>query len=77
MVEFTDWTTPNVAVDSGDLDINFFQHQPFLDNAVKKTASKSASAGTSFLANVGLYSLKHKPWTPCPPTARWALPMIR
>lgn len=60
VVEFTDWTTPNVAVDSGDLDINFFQHQPFLDNAVKKNGFKLASAGTSFLANVGLYSLKHK-----------------
>ena len=60
VVEFTDWTTPNVAVDSGDLDINFFQHQPFLDNAVKKNGFKLTSAGTSFLANVGLYSLKHK-----------------
>lgn len=60
VVEFTDWTTPNVAVDAGDLDINFFQHQPFLDNAIKKNGFKLASAGVSFLANVGLYSLKHK-----------------
>lgn len=60
ITEFTDWTTPNVAVDAGDLDLNFFQHQPFLDNAVKKNGFKLASAGTSFLANVGLYSLKHK-----------------
>lgn len=60
VTEFTDWTTPNVAVDSGDLDINFFQHQPFLDNAIKKNGFKLASAGTSFLANIGLYSLKHK-----------------
>ncbi|GKT00709.1 metal ABC transporter substrate-binding protein [Acidovorax sp. SUPP2522] len=60
VTEFTDWTTPNVAVDSGDLDINFFQHQPFLDNAIQKNGFKLASAGTSFLANIGLYSLKHK-----------------
>lgn len=60
VTEFTDWTTPNVAVDAGDLDINFFQHQPFLDNAIQKNGFKLASAGTSFLANVGLYSLRHK-----------------
>ena len=59
-VEFTDWTTPNVAVNAGDLDLNFFQHQPFLDNAIQKNGFKLASAGTSFLANIGLYSLKHK-----------------
>ena len=60
VIEFTDWTTPNVALDSGDLDINYFQHQPFLDNAIQKNGYKLASAGTGLLANVGLYSLKHK-----------------
>lgn len=60
VTEFTDWTTPNVAVDNGDLDINFFQHQPFLDNAIKKNGYKLGSAGVSFLANIGLYSLKHQ-----------------
>ena len=33
VIEFTDWTTPNVALDAGDLDINYFQHQPFLTSA--------------------------------------------
>ena len=60
VIEFTDWTTPNVAVSNGDIDINYFQHQPFLDNAVKKNGYALASAGTGILANVGLYSLKHK-----------------
>lgn len=60
VIEFTDWTTPNVALSSGDLDINYFQHQPFLDNAIQKNGYKLASAGTGLLANVGLYSLKYK-----------------
>lgn len=60
VIEFTDWTTPNVAVNGGDIDINYFQHQPFLDNAISKQGFKLASAGTGILANVGLYSLKHK-----------------
>ncbi|MFT3814317.1 MAG: MetQ/NlpA family ABC transporter substrate-binding protein [Acidovorax sp.] len=60
VVEFTDWTTPNVAVNAGDIDINYFQHQPFLSNAIQKNGWALASAGTGILANVGLYSLRHK-----------------
>ena len=28
IVEFTDYVTPNIAVDEGELDANFFQHEP-------------------------------------------------
>ena len=35
VVEFSDWTTPNVALDAGDIDVNFFQHKPFLENAIE------------------------------------------
>ena len=28
--EFTDYVQPNLAVDNGDLDANYFQHQPYL-----------------------------------------------
>ena len=33
VIEFSDWTTPNVALDAGDIDLNFFQHRPFMENA--------------------------------------------
>lgn len=29
--EFTDYVQPNLALDTGDLDANYFQHQPYLD----------------------------------------------
>ncbi len=32
IVEYTDYQTPNQALLSGDLDANYFQHQPFLDD---------------------------------------------
>ena len=60
VIEFTDWTTPNVALESGDIDVNFFQHKPFMDNANKKNGFHLAIAGDGILANLGLYSLKHK-----------------
>ena len=65
-VEFTDWTTPNVALDAGDIDVNYFQHRPFLENAVKERGYKLSDVGTGILANVGLYSLKHKSFAEIP-----------
>ena len=29
--EFTDYVQPNLALNTGDLDANYFQHQPYLD----------------------------------------------
>jgi len=60
VVEFTDWTTPNVALQAGDLDVNYFQHQAFLDNAIKERGYKFRSVATGVLPNIGLYSSKVK-----------------
>ncbi len=60
LVEFTDWTTPNEALASGDIDVNYFQHQAFLDNAVKERNYKFAVAGVGVLSNIGLYSYRIK-----------------
>src|SRR5690606_4529767 len=59
LVEFTDWTTPNIALDAGDIDVNYFQHRPFLDNAIADRGYKLTDVGAGILANIGLYSLKH------------------
>ncbi|MDR2183454.1 MAG: metal ABC transporter substrate-binding protein [Clostridiales bacterium] len=32
IVIFDDFITPNIALDAGDIDINYFQHVPFLNN---------------------------------------------
>ena len=60
IVEFTDWTTPNEAVATGDLDLNYFQHQAFLDNAIQQRGYKFAVAGIGVLPNIGLFSYKIK-----------------
>lgn len=31
VVEYSDYVQPNLALDGGDLDANYFQHQPYLD----------------------------------------------
>ena len=66
VVEFSDWTTPNVALEAGDIDANYFQHRPFLDNAVKERGYDFTDVGVGTLANIGLYSLKHKSFDEIP-----------
>ncbi|WP_337997081.1 MetQ/NlpA family ABC transporter substrate-binding protein [Oleispirillum naphthae] len=60
IVSFSDYVLPNQAVDSGDLDMNAFQHQPYLDNQVKDRGYKLVSVGTNFVEPMGVYSTKIK-----------------
>ncbi len=59
LVEFSDWIAPNVSVENGDIDVNLFQHQPFLDNANQQSGSHLVKYAPAILNNVGLYSKKH------------------
>ena len=34
--EYNDYVQPNVALDAGDLDANYFQHQPYLDQFMQE-----------------------------------------
>ena len=60
LVEFSDWNTPNITLNHGDIDANYFQHQPFLDNALKETDFKLKVLGIGSGTHVGLYSKKYK-----------------
>lgn len=60
LVEFTDYNTPNEALNSGDLDLNSFQHHIFFDNFNEKNGTKLVAIGDTFLSPIGLYSSKYK-----------------
>lgn len=66
VTEFSDWTTPNEALQAGDLDLNYFQHKPFLDNAVKQKGYDIVPIGVGTLANIGIYSTKYKDFASVP-----------
>ena len=59
LVEFTDWTAPNVSVENGDIDVNLFQHKPFLDNANREGGFHLVPYAPAIINNIGLYSKKH------------------
>ena len=58
LIEFSNWNTPNITLNHGDIDANFFQHQPFLDNAKKETDFKIKAFAKGAATHVGLYSKK-------------------
>lgn len=58
--EFSDYVQPNVALSEGQLDANFFQHQPYLDNMNKERNLKLASVAKIHIEPLGLYSQKVK-----------------
>lgn len=58
LISFSDWNTPNLALNNGDLDLNYFQHQPFLDNAIAQNGFKLVPIGVGVENKVGLYSKK-------------------
>lgn len=56
IVMFDDYFTPNVALDEGQIDANFYQHQPFLDNYNKENGTDIVMLAPCFLYYGGIYS---------------------
>lgn len=74
IVVFSDYNTPNAALNDGSIDANAFQTQPFLDDQVKARGYQLAVAGKTFLYPVGIYSQKFKDITQLPDRATIAIP---
>ena len=58
IVEFTDYVTPNITLNEGDIDANFFQHLPYLESFSKDRGLKLAVAGKVHVEPLGVYSKK-------------------
>lgn len=60
LVEFTDYVRPNLALAEGELDINVFQHKPYLDDFKKEHNLDITEAFQVPTAPLGLYPGKLK-----------------
>ena len=56
IIEFTDYVTPNSSLDDGDIDANFFQHKPYLEDFVENQGMKLVSLGGVHIEPMALYS---------------------
>lgn len=60
VVEFTDYVQPNLALQNKELDANYFQHVPYLDDFNKKNNTQISSAVAVHFEPLGLYPGKTK-----------------
>ncbi len=55
---FTDYVTPNLALNAGSLDANYFQHLPYLQDFNKANKAGLVSAGVVHYEPLAVYSKK-------------------
>ncbi|MGO2581158.1 MAG: MetQ/NlpA family ABC transporter substrate-binding protein [Halomonas sp.] len=56
VIEFSDWVLPNTAVLNKDIDINYFQHEPFLTNAEEERGFDLIPLAYGVEGLMGIYS---------------------
>lgn len=58
IMEFTDYVQPNNVVESGEVDANYFQHQPYLDDFNEQNGTHVVSVAAIHVEPMGLYGGK-------------------
>ncbi len=58
VIEFTDYVQPNNVVESGEIDANYFQHTPYLDDFNAQNNTHIVSAAAIHVEPMGLYGGK-------------------
>jgi D-methionine transport system substrate-binding protein len=64
----------NEQVNNGEFDVNFMQHQPYLDSVISEKGYDLASAGKIHVEPIGFYSTKYKAKADIPANATVAIP---
>ena len=60
IIEFSDYVQPNMVTESGEVDTNYFQHQPYLDSFNEENGTHLVSVGDIHYEPLGIYPGKSK-----------------
>ena len=60
IIEFSDYVQPNMVTESGEVDANYFQHQPYLDSFNEENGTHLVSVGDIHYEPLGIYPGKSK-----------------
>ncbi|MBR6342838.1 MAG: MetQ/NlpA family ABC transporter substrate-binding protein [Selenomonadaceae bacterium] len=74
VVEFSDYVTPDQALADGDLELNSYQHEPFLQSFNQEKGTELSPIGTTILMRMGIYSDKVHDIASVPEGAKVAIP---
>lgn len=58
IIEFTDYVQPNNVVESGEIDANYFQHTPYLDDFNQENGTHIVSVAPIHVEPIGIYGGK-------------------
>jgi D-methionine transport system substrate-binding protein len=72
-IEFTDYVVPNQALAQKELEVNSFQHEPYLKNQIAKTNWQIVKVANTIASPQGVYSLKYKTLAELPQGATVAI----
>ncbi len=71
---FGDYVTPDAALAAGEIDLNSYQHGPYLEAYNEKNGTKLISIGNTYLAPLRIYSNKYKDLKDVPDGAKVSIP---
>lgn len=74
IIEFTDYVRPNLALQDGELDANFFQHVPYLLGFNSDRGTDLVSLAEIHIEPLGVYSEKYAALDELPKKAQIAIP---
>ena len=74
VIEFSDYVQPNMVVEAGDIDANFFQHKPYLDNFNTEKKTNIVSVAAVHYEPLGIYPGKSNDLSNIPNGATIAVP---
>ncbi len=58
IIEYTDYVLPNTDLDTGEIDANYFQHLPYLEDFNAENGTRLVSAAAIHFEPLGLYAGK-------------------
>lgn len=72
--EYTDYVLPNTATENGEIDANFFQHKPYLENFNDENGTHLISAAAIHYEPIGIYAGKSNSLSDLPDNAVISVP---
>lgn len=74
IIEFTDYVLPNLALNDGEIDVNFFQHTPYLEGFNRDHRLNLVSLAEIHIEPLGIYSKRVSSIDEIPAGATIAIP---
>lgn len=74
IIEYTDYVQPNLVVDSGEVDANYFQHTPYMDQFNEENGTSIVSAGLIHYEPFGIFAGKTASLDALPDGAQISIP---